>query len=261
MENYDIVEPVVQGHAVVQDHANKYSKVYRIRAKPLLATHKKTMCVLMGFLDNLYLSGVIDADKLDEILKNNMPTFGTIAEQTEFSSKLMNNWKPVYKEFWMPMVKAHNKSNKPKNPRKPRATKKTVVAEEQAEAIPVAEKPKKPRAKKTKAVEPAPAAVAQEEPAVVAHEEPAVVAQEEPAVVAHEEPAVVAHEEPAAVAEKPQAQEKTDNGVAAAAADPEKKKRGRKPKNTQEVFVEEPGQEEPAEVEVGKKKTTKKANK
>ena len=252
MENYDIVEPVVV-EPVVQDPANKYSKVYRIRAKPLLATHKKTMCVLMGFLDNLYLSGVIDADKLDEILKNNMPTFGTIAEQTEFSSKLMNNWKPVYKEFWMPMVKAHNKSNKPKNPRKPRA-KKTVVAEEQAEAIPVAEKPKKPRAKKTKVVEPAPAA---EEPAVVAHEEPAAVAQEEPAVVAHEEPAVVA--------EKPQAQEKTDNGVAAAAADPEKKKRGRKPKNTQEVFVEEPGQEEPAavevEVEVGKKKTTKKANK
>lgn len=244
MENYAVVEPVVQDPVVVQDPANKYSKVYRIRAKPLLATHKKTMCVLMGFLDNLYLSGVIDADKLDEILKNNMPTFGTIAEQTEFSSKLMNNWKPVYKEFWMPMVKAHNKSNKPKNPRKPRA-KKTVVAEEQAEAIPVAEKPKKPRAKKTKAVEvePAPAA-------------------EEPAVVAAADPAAVAQEEPVAVAENPQAQEEPDNGVAAA-ADPEKKKRGRKPKNTQEVFIEEPGQEEPAavEVEVGKKKTTKKANK
>ena len=66
MENYDIVEPVVV-EPVVQDPANKYSKVYRIRAKPLLATHKKTMCVLMGFLDNLYLSGVIDADKLGHL--------------------------------------------------------------------------------------------------------------------------------------------------------------------------------------------------
>ena len=248
METYTnavVPEPVVpEQEPIVQEPTKK------TRPKPLAAAHKKTMCVLMGFLDNLYLSGVIDADKLDGILKNNMPTFGTVEEQTEFSSKLINNWKPVHKEFWMPMVKAHNKTNKPKNQRKPRA-KKTVVpppVDKQTEAV--AEKPKKPRAKKTKAVEPAPAA-----------EETAVVAHEEPAVVAAADPAAVAQEEPVAVAEKPQAQEEPDNGVAA--ADPEKKKRGRKPKNTQEVFIEEPGQEEPAavEVEVGKKKTTKKANK